>query len=74
MHITSKGQVTIPKEVRSKMGITQHTNIEFVEEKNGRFYVKKTTEHTKKMSRFRTANKVGQLIMGTDEIMKLTRT
>lgn len=33
MNITSKGQVTIPKEIREKYGLNEGTEVEFVEEK-----------------------------------------
>jgi antitoxin PrlF len=35
--ITSKGQVTIPKEVRDRMGLKPGDRIEFVEDGSGRF-------------------------------------
>ncbi len=38
--LTSKGQITIPKEVRAKLGIASGEDIVF-EEKNGLFYIKK---------------------------------
>jgi AbrB family looped-hinge helix DNA binding protein len=38
--VTSKGQITIPKKIRDKMGISQGEEIQFVEE-NGLFYIKK---------------------------------
>ena len=39
--LTSKGQITIPKEVREKMGISTGESLSF-EEKNGIFYIKKS--------------------------------
>ncbi len=39
--ITSKGQVTIPKEIRDKLGIRPGEDLAF-EEKNGTFYIKKS--------------------------------
>lgn len=39
--ITSKGQVTIPKEIRNKLGIRPGEDLAF-EEKNGVFYIKKS--------------------------------
>ncbi len=39
--ITSKGQVTIPKEIRDKLGILPGEDLAF-EEKNGIFYIKKS--------------------------------
>jgi antitoxin PrlF len=38
--LTSKGQITIPKEVRDKLGIVSGEDIIF-EEKNGIFYIRK---------------------------------
>jgi AbrB family looped-hinge helix DNA binding protein len=38
--VTSKGQITIPKKVRDKLGISQGERILFHEE-NGVFYIKK---------------------------------
>ena len=35
MHITTKGQVTIPQHIRDKFGFLPHTEVEFVEE-NGK--------------------------------------
>ncbi len=34
MRVTSKGQVTIPQEIREKFGITPAVEIDFIEEKN----------------------------------------
>jgi len=39
--VTSKGQVTIPKEIRDKLGIRPGEGLAF-EEKNGVFYIKKS--------------------------------
>ncbi|NOQ17425.1 MAG: AbrB/MazE/SpoVT family DNA-binding domain-containing protein [Methyloprofundus sp.] len=73
MRVTSKGQVTIPREVRENMGILPaETNIEFLQDDNGRWYLSKTTD-TPKKSRFRTAYQIGKITMSTDEIMALTR-
>lgn len=41
MRATTKGQVTIPRNVREILGITPETEVEFIEE-NGRFYLVKT--------------------------------
>ncbi len=40
MRVTTKGQVTIPKYVRDKMGITPNSEIDFVE-KDGKFFLTK---------------------------------
>ena len=39
--VTSKGQITIPKEVREKLGIRPGEDLGF-EEKKGVFYIKKS--------------------------------
>lgn len=41
--LTSKGQITIPKKVRNKLGINTGENIEFMEKK-GAFLIKKTVK------------------------------
>ncbi len=71
MRVTTKGQVTIPRDVREALGISPETEIEFVEEE-GRFYIEKTgapsiTGKFKKLRGIASAN------MSTDEILKLTR-
>ena len=50
MRVTTKGQVTIPRNVREKLGIVPQTNIDFREE-NGKFYLVKTTK-TKRTNKF----------------------
>jgi AbrB family looped-hinge helix DNA binding protein len=75
MRITSKGQVTIPQEVREKFGLLPDTEVDFVVKRDSIQLVK--AENPKKLTR-------GQLIvqrmrgkagpgMSTDEIMALTR-
>ncbi len=74
MRVTSKGQVTIPQNVRESMGILPaQSEIEFLQDENGRWYIAKAEPHQKRTSRFRTANKAGKPTMSTDEIMALTR-
>ena len=74
MHVTSKGQVTIPKDVRKSMGIIPaETEVEFLQDKNGRWYIAKAKASDKTESRFRSAHQTGKLTLSTDEIMQLTR-
>ncbi len=74
MRVTSKGQVTIPQQVREDMGIRPAaTEVEFERDENGRWYLKKIRSRKRRTSRFRTAHRVGKLRMSTDEIMALTR-
>ncbi len=74
MQVTSKGQVTIPQNVRASLGIIPaQTEIEFKQDEAGRWYIIKAITTQKKASRFRTAHEKGKLLMTTDEIMALTR-
>jgi bifunctional DNA-binding transcriptional regulator/antitoxin component of YhaV-PrlF toxin-antitoxin module len=74
MRVTSKGQVTIPQNVRESMGILPaETEIEFLLDENGRWYLNKAQAGEKRLSRFRSAHKTAQLTMNTDDIMTLTR-
>lgn len=71
MRVTTKGQVTIPRNIREILGITPETEITFREE-NGRFYLVKIDEPvvTRKFHRFRG---IATAKMSTDQIMGLTR-
>jgi bifunctional DNA-binding transcriptional regulator/antitoxin component of YhaV-PrlF toxin-antitoxin module len=74
MRVTSKGQVTIPQNVRESTGIQPtQTEIEFLQDESGRWYIIKSSNAQKTTSHFRTAHNVGKLIMTTDQIMALTR-
>lgn len=75
MRITSKGQVTIPKEIRDEFGLLPGTEVEFVAE-GGQVKVRKLQgdrsrgrEIVKHLSRASG----GDIKMSTEEIMRLTR-
>ena len=56
------------------MGIhPSETEVEFIQDENGRWYLKKIITRKREPSRFRSAHKTGKLRMSTDEIMALTR-
>ncbi len=71
MRVTTKGQVTIPRNIREVLGISPETEIDFVEE-NGKFFLVKTDEPavTRKFKKFRG---IATAKMSTNEIMSLTR-
>ena len=74
MRVTSKGQVTIPRDVRESMGILPtETEVEFLQDEKGRWYLVKEKLTAKKVSRFRSASQYGKITMTTDEILALTR-
>ena len=72
MRVTTKGQVTIPQHIREKLGILPATEIEFVEEKD-RVYIVKKEDPGNRNIRFRKLRGVATVRMTTDEIMALTR-
>ena len=71
MRVTTKGQVTIPRDVREALGIAPESEIDFVEDK-GRFYIVKTSE-PKPTKKFNKLRGIATATMTTDEIMSLTR-
>ena len=72
MRVTTKGQVTIPQEIRKKLGITPAVEIDFIEEKD-RVYLVKKKGKAKRAHNFRKLRGVGNVKMTTDEILALTR-
>lgn len=71
MRVTSKGQVTIPRNVREILGISAETEVDFKEE-NGKFYIVKIDEPQTTGS-FQKFRGIATASMSTDEIMSLTR-
>ena len=73
MRITSKGQVTIPQEIRDRMGLLPRTEVEFSVE-DGKVVLKKAAGQPGR-GRFIVEHlrRRGDVEMSTDEIMALTR-
>ncbi len=76
MRITSKGQVTIPQEIRNKLGLLPDTEVDFVVEGESARIVKvspgrKPTRGRAAVERLRGRAKA--VSMSTDEILALTR-
>ena len=72
MRVTIKGQVTIPQHIREKLGIVPATDIEFVEEKD-RVYIVKKEGPENRSKKFKKLRGIATVRMTTDEIMALTR-
>ena len=72
MRVTTKGQVTIPQNIREKLGITPATEVDFVEEKGRVFLVKRKGEKAA-AKKFAGLRGIASVKMTTDEIMALTR-
>jgi AbrB family looped-hinge helix DNA binding protein len=69
MKVTSKGQVTIPQELRRKYQIDAHAEVDFVEE-DGKIVVRVAR---KSPSPFRKLLGKGDVRMSTEEILRMTR-
>jgi AbrB family looped-hinge helix DNA binding protein len=72
MRVTTKGQVTIPIKIREKLGITQDTEVDFLQE-GDRIILVKRQETSRTSRKFKKLRGVATVKMTTDEIMALTR-
>jgi AbrB family looped-hinge helix DNA binding protein len=71
MRVTAKGQVTIPQHIREKLGIVPNSEVDFVEDGDRIYLLKKRGHHPRK--RFGALRGIATVKMTTDEIMALTR-
>ena len=76
MQITSKGQVTIPQEIRNRLGLLPHTEVEF-EFAGDHARIRKAKQEPGASARGRLLVSVlrssADVRISTDEIMALTR-
>jgi antitoxin PrlF len=72
MLITSKGQITIPKEFREALGLLPHTDVEF-ERVGDELRVRKAQKSVRGKKLIEAMKGKSTVSMSTDEIMKLTR-
>jgi len=76
MRITSKGQVTIPREIREKAGFLPGTEVDFILQEDGVVRLcpgRRKTRNPKVTEAIRRLRGSARGRMGTDEIMALTR-
>ena len=71
--VTRKGQVTIPKPVRDRLGIRPGTKVEFELTEDGRAYLRCVGKRQTRSSQFERMRGTATGGLTTDEIMKLTR-
>lgn len=72
MKITSKGQVTIPQDIRERHSFYPHSEIQFKEE-GDRVYIIKTDVPSVKEGPFDYVKGRATASLSTEDIMKLTR-
>ena len=77
MRITSKGQVTIPQDIRERAGLLPHTEVEFIYDGKAVKIVRADRRNKKKTSRgARLVEHMrgrGTVKLTTDQIMAMTR-
>ncbi|MBJ6798538.1 AbrB/MazE/SpoVT family DNA-binding domain-containing protein [Geomonas propionica] len=73
MRVTSKGQVTIPLDIRRRMGIGAHAEVEFVIEDDAVILRPLNGTSTKGKRVVESLRGRASVKMTTDEIMALTR-
>jgi antitoxin PrlF len=71
--VTRKGQVTIPKPVRDRLGINPGSIVDFEVAEDGRTFLRRVGKRRAKPSRFERMRGTATSGLTTDEIMKLTR-
>ena len=74
MRVTTKGQVTIPQEIRRRLNITPASEVRFIVGEDNRVYIEKIKHEKGGTSRFSKLRGSATIKMSTDEIMALTRT
>ncbi|HYI61982.1 MAG TPA: AbrB/MazE/SpoVT family DNA-binding domain-containing protein [Acidimicrobiales bacterium] len=73
MKVTEKGQVTIPKDLRDAMGIGAGSDVEFEREGDTIVVRKRNGDPTRGRRVAERLRGRGDVHLGTDEIMALTR-
>jgi antitoxin PrlF len=71
--VTSKGQVTVPKPVRDRLGIKPGSKVDFEVAEDGRAFLRKVGKRTVKPSRFERMRGTATSGLTTDAIMALSR-
>lgn len=73
MRITTKGQVTIPQDVRDRLGLLPHTEVQFRVEGGVAVLQKVTDSGDRGQALLRRMRGTSTVRMTTDEILALTR-
>ncbi|MEK6476482.1 AbrB/MazE/SpoVT family DNA-binding domain-containing protein [Catalinimonas sp. 4WD22] len=70
MQVTVKGQVTIPRKIREKLGIRPGSKVEFIENERGEVVLQLKEMKESRFSQVRGSANTG---LSTEEIMHMTR-
>jgi antitoxin PrlF len=73
VRVTSKGQVTIPKKVRDRLGIKPGRKVDFEVAEDGRAFLRRVGKRIVKPSRFERVRGTATSGLTTDAIMALIR-
>jgi AbrB family looped-hinge helix DNA binding protein len=73
MRITSKGQVTIPQEIREELGLLPHTEVEFAVEGGRAVLTPKTGALTRGQLLVQRLRQGPKMTMSSKELMALLR-
>jgi len=73
MKITTKGQVTIPLNIREQLGLLPHSEVEFIVRGKKAFLQKVPKQNMRGQAIIRRMRGKGTIKMSTDQIMSLTR-
>ena len=71
--VTSKGQVTIPKPVRDRLGIKAGSKVNFEIAEDGRAFLRKIGKGRTQPNRFERMRGTATSELTTEQIMALTR-
>jgi antitoxin PrlF len=71
--VTRKGQVTIPKQVRDRLGIKPGNKVDFEVAEDGRAFLRRVETGAVKPSRFERMRGTATSGLTTEEIMALSR-
>jgi AbrB family looped-hinge helix DNA binding protein len=73
MRISTKGQVTIPIEIRTKLGLFPNTEVTFAVKDNMAVLQKQLKTNSRGQKLIKQLSGRASVLMSTDDIMKLTR-
>jgi len=71
--VTSKGQVTVPKQVRDRLGIKPGSKVDFEIAEDGRAFLRRVGNRIVKPSPFERMRGTATSGLSTEEIMALSR-